>query len=65
MKKESELQMLMLGAGRMLGDYECINGLPSQTSLICNTTDAKVHIVKKEDFLKLKDHGETWRLIST
>ena len=50
-KREYEQQLLLISNGRMLGDYECIKGVPYQTSLICYSPEAQVYIVAKDDFL--------------
>jgi len=42
LKKESEIQILLVSEGRMFGDFECINDTPFQTTLVCYSPTATI-----------------------
>ena len=60
MKKDASIQLMVIGSGKMLGDFECIHKIQYMTSLVCNQTGAEVYVIKKNDFNKLSEYTETW-----
>jgi len=53
-----------MGAGRMVGDYECLHKIPYQTSMICYSPTAQVLVYHKDDLMKLKKSNEdAWQFI--
>lgn len=58
--------MSIFSEGRMIGDYEVIQGIPYQSSVFCIDQEAVVYEIKKRDFMALKDDGikpEVWNAI--
>ena len=59
------MTMGIYGPGRMIGDFECINDLPYQTTVFSIDQKAIVNEISKEDFMKLKNEikAEYWEEI--
>ena len=57
------MTMGIYGAGRMVGDFECINDLPYQTTVFSVDQKAQVYEIAKEDFMRLKTENkiEYWQ----
>jgi CRP-like cAMP-binding protein len=54
--------MNIFSEGRMVGDYECIKGIPYQSTVFCIDQKAIVYEIKKKDFLRLQDEqkADVW-----
>ena len=63
LKQESSLDILLVGQGRMLGDFECINNINNQFTLKCYSPDAQAYVLTKKDFERLRHDDETWKFI--
>ena len=55
LKKESELDLMLVEAGKMLGDYEALEILPSQYSTSCYSMTGVVWQVDAEELRKFKE----------
>jgi hypothetical protein len=60
LKKQSEIKIMIISSGRMVGDFEIINDIPSMTTIRCCTPEAIIKIIDRENFLKLKSSTEDW-----
>ena len=64
LKFECEIKMMIISNGRMVGDYECFNKCPYQTSLVCYSPQAQIYVMKKEDLFKCKIANEdNWKFM--
>jgi CRP-like cAMP-binding protein len=63
-KKEKILFLKLLGPGKMIGEFECLNQSHYQTSAVCSSQQATICRIKKEDLLKiLKSSEESLRSV--
>ena len=58
MKVEENLKLLIAGEGKMFGDYEAINGVPSQYSVVCHSLKGTVLMLSQDEYLQLKTVNE-------
>jgi hypothetical protein len=58
MKVEENLKLLIAGEGKMFGDYEAINGVPSQYSVVCHSLKGTVLMLSQDEYLYLKTVSE-------
>lgn len=57
MKKDSELDLMLVQAGRMLGDYEAFEQVKHMTSVVCHSMYGVVWQFDAEEMRKFKDSG--------
>lgn len=58
MKVEENLKLIIAGEGKMVGDYEAINDVPSQYSVVCHSLKGTVLVLSQEEYLQLKTVSE-------
>ena len=55
---------MIISAGRMVGDFEMINNIPSMMSLKCCSPEASVKVMDRKMFMKLKQFTDDWKYMS-
>ena len=56
--------MMIISSGRTMGDYECVNNVPHQTSMICYSPEASVHILTKNQFIHVMgSNDDSWNFM--
>ena len=54
MKKDSQLMLLIIGRGKIFGEYECLEDLNHQFTVTCMSQKALTYQIDKRDLQKLR-----------
>ena len=53
-KKEQEINLMKIGAAKMIGDFECLAGQAAyEMSVFCTSKTGAYYRIKKQDFSKI------------
>lgn len=58
-------RIALLSRGQMFGDQDAFHGRPYQSTVICRSNDGELYQITRENFQKLKNHGDCWQKITS
>jgi len=60
----NHFRIALLSRGQMFGDQDAFYERAYQTTVICRSNDGELYRITRENFQKLKNHGDCWSKIT-
>ncbi|CAI2379308.1 unnamed protein product [Moneuplotes crassus] len=60
-----QYQIALLCKGQMFGDQDTFFERPYTSTVICRSNDGELYRITRENFQKLKNHGDCWKKITS
>lgn len=64
-EQNNHYRIALLSKGQMFGDQDAFYERPYQSSVICRSNGGQLYRITRENFQKLKNHGDCWSKITS